>query len=116
VRSFEALSAFDEEHKAEVLAELVDLFDAEAKQSLGEANQALRHNDLATLTRVGHRLKSACGAIGAERMRALAIDLEGAAENGGSAEASRIVHGLAIEYHAVLETLRPYRLLKEDRP
>lgn len=105
---FEALAAFDESHRADVLAEMGRLFADEAGRWLAEAACAAETGDIVVLRRVGHSLKSACGAIGAERMRELAIRLERAAIAVNVDEADSIVRALLDECAAVGERLRPY--------
>jgi HPt (histidine-containing phosphotransfer) domain-containing protein len=106
VACFEALAEFDEAHKADVLAEMGRLFTEEARRWLVEAERAVAGGDIVILRRVGHSLKSACGAIGAERMRDLAIRLERAAISVSLDEAEAIVKALADEGAAVIERLR----------
>jgi HPt (histidine-containing phosphotransfer) domain-containing protein len=110
VDCFEALATFDESHRASVLAEMVRLFTDDARLWLAEAERAIVGGDATVLRRVGHSLKSACGTIGAGRMRALAIALEDAATGASATEAGVIVQALVDECGAVAERLRPYLL------
>ena len=86
----------------------LDTFTEEARRWLVEAERAVDTGDIVILRRVGHSLKSACGAIGAERMRDLAIRLERAAISVSMDEAAAIVRALVDEGAAVIERLRHY--------
>ena len=108
VDCFEALAAFDEDHKPDVLAEIVRLFTDDARVWLGQAERAAADRELGVLRRVGHSLRSACATIGAKRMRMLASELEAAANDARATDAAAIVQALVDESGAVLGRLHCY--------
>lgn len=57
--------------------ELVDLFVTDSAASMSELQLLLQSNDLTTARQVAHRIKGSALSIGANRLAALASDIEG---------------------------------------
>ncbi len=87
------------------LEELKDLFLEQAPAQLGALRRAAREKDALSIVRGAHTLKGSCGEIGASRMVAICVALEGV---GGSGELERVpmlVERLNAELERVREAL-----------
>jgi HPt (histidine-containing phosphotransfer) domain-containing protein len=58
------------------LKELVELFSQDSESSLTELQDSLREGDLVNVKKVAHRLKGSALSIGANRLAALANEIE----------------------------------------
>ena len=108
VDRFVSLGILQEEGKADIFTEIARMFEAEARESLAEARQALGSENVTALRRVAHGLKGLCGTIGADHMRALAIQLEDVLATGALLHAGPVVHALTEECDQVTARLAPY--------
>jgi len=109
VTQFESLAALQEEGQPSVLEELARLFHSEADALLVDAERGAERVDVGAVRSVAHSLKGMCGAIGATRMRGLAIDLEAAAVSSAPAAVTELVHSMRREFDQVVSRLAPYR-------
>ena len=73
-KRIDELSIMDDD--GSFLKELVDLFSHDSETSLKELNDSLREGDLVNVRKVAHRLKGSALSIGANRLAALASEIE----------------------------------------
>lgn len=88
---------------AEAFAELVALFIIDTAKNLAELRDRTTAGDASAAGKVAHGLKGACGAMGADRMQALAARIQEAARN-GSLDA---IECLSLQLEAEYRRVRP---------
>lgn len=93
----------------DLLAELIDIFEAEAPRQIAQLERALAASDSSVATRLAHTLKGAAGIFGAVMMESLGAQMEIAARRGSIAEAAAIYPQLRAEIARVTAALGAYR-------
>lgn len=96
----------------EFLVEMIELFLEHAPQRLASARTALAENDVKTLYRSAHSLKSTAGNLGARALQNMAADVEGRAAEEDLAPIPALLDELERRYERVrteLETERDRR-------
>ncbi len=84
------------------LAEMHELFEAEAREQVSLMRQALAGSDAPTLRRAAHSLKSAAGLFGAQTLHAACLQLEELARNNRLEGSATLIDQVATELDAVI--------------
>jgi two-component system, sensor histidine kinase len=103
-----------EELRAEgdgLLAELFDMFLAEAPAGLQRITEAFARGDLKTAGLQAHRLRGSAAGLGAKRMQELCGAIELAARAGRANEARASFDKLASEYRRVMDAIAVERVV-----
>lgn len=87
------------------LAELIDLFFAQAEDLLPRLREAHGSRDLDTLVRISHTLKGTCGSVGAMRLTELCSRLNQMARAGKWDDAADQIGRVEEEYRLVRAAL-----------
>jgi len=106
----ESLRALEEEGRASLFGELVELFVADARQQVRALEAALSGGDVRSLERSAHTLKSSSASLGATQMSALCFELERLGRAGSLEGAADLVREVSKAYREAceaLESLRP---------
>lgn len=90
----------------ELLREMYEAFLEDADERTRRMCQAVHTANLPDLYRLSHSLKGAAATIGAERVRAIALDLEKSAKNGQLETVLTIFPSLQDEMRMLLDTLK----------
>lgn len=90
------------------LKELVDLFSHDSETSLNELQDSLREGDLVNVKKVAHRLKGSALSIGANRLAALASEIELEPEPGHINESAERLTSIRIETINELQQLHAH--------
>lgn len=90
---------------AELIVEIVDLFLSDLDEQLVKMQDALRANDLLTLSRTAHCLKGSLGSLFARRAAASAQTLESAAKVASVAQAEGALEQLQVAITELLPAL-----------
>lgn len=87
------------------LAEIVELFVADAPRQLAALEAAAQRGDLPALERAAHAFKGAAGGVAAMRVARLAGQLESDARGGDRARIGELIVGLTRETRQAREAL-----------
>ncbi|MCP4305049.1 MAG: PAS domain S-box protein [bacterium] len=104
----QAMAQFGED--ADFLAEIVNIFFEESASLIDDGNAAVTTTDTASLGKVAHRLKGACGQMMAEESQQAAYAVEMAAKAGEREEAEELWSELVaalVRLHPILQELLP---------
>jgi HPt (histidine-containing phosphotransfer) domain-containing protein len=88
-----------------LVARMIDLFVEQGTLRLGQIRSGMADGDLDRVGQAAHSLKSSAGNLGAERLRALAGDLEERAGRGDGAEAAVLAAELTRGYDETVAEL-----------
>ena len=91
------------------LTEMIDIFFADVAKTLGELHQTLEAGNATAFGRAGHALKSSCAILGAQKMTAIAQEIQILGAGGDLTNAASALARLEAEYalvRAILETER----------
>ena len=97
------------EGEADPLPELIDLFLADAPQTLSEMTVALQRKDATAIAKCGHKLRGSCENFSATSMSAICSNIEHSAKQGDLPAVKELLETLKQEYRLVEETLRRTR-------
>lgn len=97
------------EGEADPLPELIDLFLADAPQTLSEMTVALQRKDGMAIAKCGHKLRGSCENFSAKSMSAVCSNIEHSAKQGDLPAVKELLETLRQEYRLVEETLRRTR-------
>jgi HPt (histidine-containing phosphotransfer) domain-containing protein len=92
-----------------LLAELIDIFAAEAPRQMGQLEQALSDRESSIAARIAHTLKGTAGIFGAFEMESLAAEIEHAARRASFSAAIAAYPRLQAEIARVMAALAAYR-------
>jgi HPt (histidine-containing phosphotransfer) domain-containing protein len=92
----------------DLLPQIVGMFIEDTDKFLTQATAAISDANLATLHFIAHNLIGSCGAVGAARMRVLALELKAALDAGHLSEADSAVQRLVEEFRLVRGVLEHY--------
>lgn len=91
-----------------LLAELVDLFCADAPSQMAELQEAAREGDAARIAAAAHSLKSSCANLGAVRLAELSRQLELAGRAGTIESAADVIELSRVELERVSAALKEH--------
>lgn len=104
-----ALERLREWGGADLLARMIDLFVELGEDRLSQMEAASREGALEQVERAAHSLKSSAGNLGANRLRAVAAELEAAAIARKPAEVKRLFGRIPEVYRTTVEELHRVR-------
>ncbi len=90
-----------EEGEPDLLAELIEVFEADTAARLSALRDAVEKGDAEGLRRAAHALRGGSGSLGALRLSRLAEDVESAARSGNLDAVTEQIKGLEGEYERV---------------
>jgi signal transduction histidine kinase/CheY-like chemotaxis protein/HPt (histidine-containing phosphotransfer) domain-containing protein len=90
----------------DLLCSLIELYLAETPPLLSTMREGLRAGDVEPVREAAHTLKSTSGSLGAGRMAALCVQLEGCLRRGSLGESEALVAGLVQDYGRVEQALK----------
>jgi PAS domain S-box-containing protein len=93
----------------DIFKEILDVFFEDAVNQINLLKQAAAVNDVATITRQAHSLKSAAGSVGASAMRDTAFKIEMFGREGKTEEAAQLTPELQAEFDQFKEIIASWR-------
>jgi CheY-like chemotaxis protein len=84
--------------KADILTELIEIFNSTTPEYLSGMKKALEDQDLSILSAGAHAVKSASGSLGATWVREIALRLEMVGESDSIVEAANLMDRLEVEF------------------
>lgn len=85
--------------------EIRDAFHDDVERRLEQIESALRLHDAGAIAAAAHSVKGMCGNIGAERMSALAIEIEERSDNGDTQAVAALLPGLRDSFEDVMQVI-----------
>lgn len=99
----------DAENWKVIVGDLLDLFLKSGPVQYAQLQEARTHDDLLSMSRAAHSLKSSCGNVGCERAQDLLYRIEKASKNGLKTEVSELLVELDGIFLASLQEIRKYQ-------